>query len=73
VYFSKGTLLLDFSKRYEKACRTQIHNNVLWVENHLPIVGSMNNLHIADYNLFWFDIRDNVAQRVKEYLKKTRQ
>jgi hypothetical protein len=69
-HYHKGTLLLNFGKRYEKACRTQIHNNILWVDNRLPIVSSMNNLHIADYNLFWFDIRDNVAERVKEYLKK---
>lgn len=70
AHYSKGTLLLNFGKRYEKACRTQIHNNILWVDNCLPVVSSMNNLHIADYNLFWFDIRDNVAERVKEYLKK---
>ncbi len=66
---SKGTLLLSFRKRYDQACRTQIHDNILWVDNHLPIVGKMDVLHIADYNLFWFDIRDNVALRVREYLK----
>lgn len=66
---SKGTLLLNFNRKYERACRTQIHNNILWVNNSLPLVRSMNNLHIADYNLFWFDIRQNVADRIKAYLK----
>jgi hypothetical protein len=27
-------------------------------------------LHLVDYNLFWWDIRKNVALRVEEYLKK---
>jgi hypothetical protein len=27
-------------------------------------------LHTVDFNLFWFDIRKNVAERVKVYLKK---
>lgn len=67
---SKGTLLLNFNRKYERACGTQIHNNILWVNNSLPLVRSVNVLHIADYNLFWFDIRHNVADRIKAYLEK---
>lgn len=68
--YNKGTLLLSFRKKYNNACRTKIHDNILWVENRLPIFGTMNNLHIADYNLFWFDIRENVAQRIQSFLNK---
>lgn len=66
---SMGTMLLNFNKKYEHACGTQIHNNILWVENTLPLVRSANVLHIADYNLFWYDIRQNVADRIKAYFK----
>ncbi len=67
---SMGAILLDFNKKYDAACGTEIHNHYLWVDAHLPIVRSWTVLHIADYNLFWYDIRKNVADRVKAYLKK---
>jgi len=28
-------------------------------------VRSFNVMHIADYNLFWYDMRKNVADRIK--------
>jgi hypothetical protein len=67
---SMGAILLDFNKKYDGACETQIHNNYLWVNAHLPIVGAWTVLHVADYNLFWYDIRKNVHDRVLAYLKK---
>lgn len=67
---SKGGMLLSFKKKYSRACSTQIYHNILWVRTRMPIVQTMKNLHIADYNLFWFDIRYNVAQRVAAFLKK---
>jgi len=67
---SMGSILLDFNKKYDGACGTEIHKHYLWVDAHLPIVRSWTILHIADYNLFWYDIRKNVADRVQAYLKK---
>jgi hypothetical protein len=67
---SVGGILLNFNKEYAQACETQIHNNFLWVDTHIPIVRSFRNMHIADYNLFWFDIRKNVADRVAVFKKK---
>ena len=67
---SMGAILLDFNKKYDGACGTEIHKNYLWVDAHMPIVGSWTVLHIADYNLFWYDIRKNVHDRVLAYLKK---
>ncbi len=67
---SMGAILLDFDKKYEGVCATQIHKEYLWVDARLPIVGGWKILHIADYNLFWYDIRKNVHDRVQAFLKK---
>ncbi|MBK7147574.1 MAG: DUF3089 domain-containing protein [Bacteroidetes bacterium] len=67
---SKGAILLDFNKKYEKEICTEVHDGYLWVENKLPIVSGMENLHIADYNLFWYDIRENVKTRIAAFWKK---
>ena len=67
---SKGAILLDFNKKYLNNVCTEIHDNYLWVENSLPIVNGWGNLHIADYNLFWYDIRENVRKRIAAFLKK---
>jgi hypothetical protein len=67
---SMGAILLDFNKTYAQACETEIHHHYLWVKAHMPFVGSWTNLHIVDYNLFWFDIRKNVKDRVQAFLKK---
>lgn len=65
---SMGGMLLDFNKEYKQACETQIRDHHLWVKTKMPIVSGMTNLHIADYNLFWYDIRENVKKRVATYL-----
>jgi hypothetical protein len=68
---SQGSIFLKIRHRkYEHAASAQIHHNYLWVRNTLPFVRSWNVLHLVDYNLFWYDIRKNVADRVKAYLKK---
>jgi len=67
---SKGAILLNFNKKYTNNVCTEIHDNYLWVENSLPIVSGMNVLHIADYNLFWYDIRENVKKRIEAFFKK---
>jgi len=67
---SKGAILLNFNKKYTNNVCTEIHDNYLWVENSLPIISGMDVLHIADYNLFWYDIRQNVKKRIDAFLKK---
>jgi Protein of unknown function (DUF3089) len=67
---SIGSLLLSFNHEYHHATGAQIHQGHLWVKTKLPFVRSWNNLHIADYNLFWFDIRKNVKDRVDAYLRE---
>lgn len=67
---SKGAILLNFNKKYLNNVCTEIHDNYLWVENSMPLVSGVNVLHIADYNLFWYDIRENVKKRIVAFTKK---
>lgn len=67
----KGGLLLNFNRPYYNSVTARIEKNYLWVKARIPIIRSMTNLHIADYNLFWFDIRANAQQRVQQYFTKT--
>jgi hypothetical protein len=45
----------------------QAHDGVLWVSKPYPIMPD-KNYHIGDYNIFWADVRSNVATRVAAYL-----
>lgn len=67
---SQAAMLLSFKKKYPNACATQIHNNYLWVDARLPFIKGFDNLHIADYNLFWYDIRANIPKRISAFWKR---
>ncbi len=47
-----------------------VGGNVLWVQTKAPWFRLMKNLHIADYGLFYLDIRENVKTRVSAFLAK---
>lgn len=71
----KGILGSNFKIVAPSATAVKIdeRTNVLWVN--LPeslnegLVRS-NNLHVADFNLFYVNVRENVKQRVKAFLAK---
>lgn len=69
----KGGVLRNFNKVIPGLEHAQIHGNVLWV-NKPKFFGSVflkiKNYHIADYNLFYENIRENVGTRIKAFLKK---
>src|SRR5665647_1007128 len=69
----KGGVLRNFNKVIPGLEDAQIHGNVLWV-NKPKFFGSVflkiKNYHIADYNLFYENIRENVGVRIKAFLKK---
>ncbi len=48
-----------------------VGGKVLWVKTKAPWFRLMKNLHVADYGLFYMDIRRNVATRVQRFLKET--
>ena len=67
-----GILGRDSETIYDPEFTVQIHNSIIWVSRP-DIPGKLfipKNLHIADYNLFWLSIRENVAVKVENYLRK---
>lgn len=69
-----GGLLLNFNKMHKNATETKLHNmkdgsRILWVNTKIPILKRFNNLHIADYNLFWLDMKQNVNDRIMAFWK----
>jgi hypothetical protein len=69
---NKGGILRNFDKVIPKLVHAQIHGNVLWV-NKPKFFGSIflktKNYHIADYNFFYENIRENVGTRIRAFLK----
>ena len=51
----------------------QVHNGMLWIGKlHVPGAALLRTKiwHRADYNLFWMNIRENVALRIQTYLAR---
>jgi len=74
----KGAMGKGFDKLISKKIRVEIAPgiNILWVEipedieKKSELAARLGNFHIADYNLFWMDIRENVKQRIDAYIHK---
>ena len=70
---NKGGILRNFNKVIPGLVHAQIHGNILWV-NKPKFFGSIflktKNYHIADYNLFYENIRENVGTRIKVFMAK---
>lgn len=71
---NRGGVLRKFDKIIPGVTDAQNHLGVLWSEKpHFPgrIFLRTKRYHIADYNLFYVNIRENVAERVGNYLSNT--
>ncbi len=70
---NKGSILLNFNKYYFKVADAKIEQGVLWTRKP-HFVGNVfyksKNFHIADYNLYYYNIRENVEERKKAYFLK---
>jgi Protein of unknown function (DUF3089). len=68
---NKGGVLKNFKRVIPALVHAQKHGNVLWV-NKPKFFGNvfltLKNYHIADYNLFYVNIRDNVRTRLQAFL-----
>lgn len=67
-----GTVMQDFTMS-PQLFDAQVHEGVLWVGAPNAFGGflfQMENYHIADFNLFWGNIRENSMLRGKNYLEK---
>ena len=70
-----GAVGKDFNGLHKELLDTKIDSRyqVLGVELPENFTGKferLTNLHVADYNLFYLDIRNNVKERVNAYFKK---
>jgi hypothetical protein len=70
---NKGGILRNFNKVIPGLVHAQAHGSVLWV-NKPKFFGNIfltaKNYHIADYNLFYMNIRENVNTRIRSFFKK---
>ena len=69
---NKGGILKNFNKVIPGLTNAQVHGNILWVSRPKffgNIFLKATNYHIADYNLFYKNIRENVYQRYRGYLR----
>jgi hypothetical protein len=70
---NKGGVLKNFNHLVPRVVSAQIHNNILWSSKpDVPgkIFFTQKNYHVGDINLFYLNIRENVAARINTYLKK---
>lgn len=70
---NKGSVLTKFNKVYEHTTDGQLANGLLYVKKpKFPwsFLYFTSNYHIADINLFYLNIRENVRQRVSVMIKK---
>lgn len=67
----KGAILRDFKTLYPKIADAKIQDGLLWV-NKPKFKGSFlitrKNYHIADYNFFYLDVRENALLRATTYI-----
>jgi hypothetical protein len=70
---NRGTILLKFNQIHKSVADAQIHQGMLWTR-HPNFFGSSfyktSNYHIADINLYYGSIRNNLALRVSRYFSE---
>jgi hypothetical protein len=64
---NKGGVLLNFNKVIPHIVNASIHDGVLWVSKPKSLGNvfyTNKNYHIADYNLFYINVRNNAKERI---------
>jgi hypothetical protein len=69
---NEGAVLKNFGKVLPQIADAQVHLGLLWV--HKPkfpgsLLFTRKNYHIADFNLFYLDVRKNAQERVRAFFK----
>jgi Protein of unknown function (DUF3089) len=70
---NRGSVLRNFNKVYKHTTDAKVVNGVLFVRKPKFPWGFLyfrKNYHIADFNLFYINIRENVKERVAAYKNK---
>jgi hypothetical protein len=69
---NQGGVLLKFDKILPELADAQIHEGILWLKKP-KFPGSFlyfkPNYHVADYNLYYMNVRNNAIKRTEAYLK----
>lgn len=71
--YNKGGVLKKFNKLVPRVANAQVHQNILWTDKpNVPgkILLTTKNYHVGDINLFYMNIRENVAARIRAFNKK---
>jgi hypothetical protein len=67
----QGVVMKNYNRLFENVVETRVHGGILWVTRP-KVPGAWilfgKNFHIADFNLFWLDVRRNVAKRVASFV-----
>ncbi len=67
---NKGGVLRNYKRIIPRLTDAQNYNGILWVQKPYffwRFLLRMKRYHIADYNLFYMNIRENVANRIDRY------
>jgi len=70
---NKGGVITNFNLLRPNISDARIHDGILWINQpHFPggFLLRMKNFHIADINLFYVNIQQNVRQRIRAYWRK---
>lgn len=70
---NKGSVLFKFNKVYKRTTDAQIYDGVIWVNRpKFPwsFLYSTKNYHVGDINLFYMNMRENIQQRIRNYVEK---
>ena len=69
---NKGGILLNFNKKVARVTDAKVQGNILWSQKpHFfgNAFYTTKNYHVADMNLYYMNIRENVALRKKAFWK----
>lgn len=72
---NRGSVLLDFSIIYPHTTGAQVTGGLLSVQKPMfpkSFLYLTRNYHIADINLFYVNIRDNVRERIRAYIQNSK-
>lgn len=70
---NKGAVVFNYNGLRLNFCDAQSNTGILWVNKpKYWITSFVKNYHVGDINMFWMNIRYNVAQRIKAFQEDKR-
>jgi hypothetical protein len=66
---NQSAILLNPKNPVRKPTEARVFNNMVLVKHGVPLFRRKKNLHLLDYNLFWFSIRRNAEDQVHNYIR----